>query len=565
MKRFLIVLFLMVSSIILVACDESTTTTDDVTTTEDGVTVETYDYINTRYKNVKIMESYNRSGSDYNYGGIEISIDANTATATIYVIICEDGSEEPTNTQLVAGVSYGDTEVVAAYSAVGTLYQFLDDGDLDMSARYNAYAVIEYNGSYGYMYSTTLVTYSDEELLDKGSGTETDPYKVYTLEDLEMVDYNTSGRENATVGYYILMNNIDLSTKYGEDLANWTPLGYQTGTRTKLEGVFDGQGFTINGLYCVSSVEGTGLFAELHPDAILTNLVLTNVYVETTTQRTAAVVGYNKGTINGVVVLGGTVTSSAKRLGSLSGQCYEAGIISDCYADCDVIGDSGVGGIVGVMSSLADGYSFKVDNCQFSGYVYGSSPAGIVQSISGGTVTNCVVSGATIHNSSSSEVDDPTGGATDDFTYTAPEDTEEDTSTGGTTGDTSTGDTSTGGNDRPSGGPGGTTTSSGGYAISSATVTGGLVYDTYLVGTGSSMCGSSSTGVYYYSVYNNNGYISSATGATKVDLATITSYEWLTETVVLSTSVFYIVDGSFPVLYSAYGSESYSEFYKGGN
>lgn len=536
MKRFLIVLFLMVSSVILVACDESTTTT--TTTTEDGVTAETYDYVNTRYKNVKIMESYTRSGDEYNYGGIEISIDANTATANIYVIICEDGSDEPTNTQIVEGVSYGDTVVVAAYSATGTMYQFLDDGDLDMSERYNAYAVIEYDGSYGYMYNTTLVTYSEEELLDKGSGTETDPYKVYTLEDLEMVDYNTDGRENATTGYYILMNNIDLSTDYGADLKSWTPLGYQTGTRTKLEGMFDGQGFTINGLYVESELEGTGLFAELHPDAFLTNLVLTNVYVSTSTQRSAAVVGYNKGTISDVVVLGGTVTSTAKRLGAISGQCYEAGNIANCYVDCDVIGDEGVGGIVGVMSSLADGYTFKVDNCQFAGYVYGSSPAGIVQSISGGTVTNCIVSGATIHNSSSSEVDNPTGGTTDDFTYVPPTDVEEDTEEDTTTG--------------------------GAYAISRATCTGGLVYDTYLVGTSSTLAGSSSTGIYFYSVYNNNGYLASATGGTKVDLATITSYDWLTDELLLSTYVYNIVDGEFPVLLCAYNSSSYKDFYEGG-
>ncbi|MBQ7328202.1 MAG: hypothetical protein IJX00_04530 [Clostridia bacterium] len=83
-----------------------------------------------------------------------------------------------------------------------------------------------------------------------GSGTSSDPLKIYDGTDLANVAmwinnyYKTQSGSYHNTLYYKLMNNIDLSAHY------WFPIGVENKTfqSNHFKGVFDGSGFTINGL-----------------------------------------------------------------------------------------------------------------------------------------------------------------------------------------------------------------------------------------------------------------------------------------------------------------------------
>ncbi len=358
----------------------------------------------TRYSNVSIIESKQGTqtidGIRYSIGGIQISITAYSKNAEIYTMVVPHGSEAPTNKQLEAQTDYGNVNVLFNNSGEnGFLYKFITSG-YTPGEKYDCYAVIKNGGNYSEIqYKTTVFTYADTELMYKGDGSLKDPYEVYTVEDLEAVGVVTSERSNALEAYYELKNNIDLSEKYNEDGESWNPIGQVNGKRNKFAGTFNGAGFTISGLYQNTDIEGTGLFSELDVAGWITNLILTNVNIYTTTQRTAAVVGYCKGNVFNVAVIGGSITTTANRCGSITGHMYDNGIINSTYADVTITSSAAnAGGIVGQASSVSGSYKFEIKNSQFVGEVTanGGNAGGIVGSAEDTTVENCIVANATV-------------------------------------------------------------------------------------------------------------------------------------------------------------------------
>lgn len=402
MKKMLVFLSVLTAALALTGCKSSYVESEATST---------------RYKNVSILEKTNGTSNGYKIGGIEISIDSVSPNAMIYAMVIEQGATAPTNSELKKG-KYTSGELIGAYNGKSSLYVFIDDEQFTQGKSYDCYAVIENDGFFSEVtYSTTVHTYLQENLVDKGSGTLKDPYLVSTVEDLEAVCYATSTMMNAETAYYKLTNNIDLTEKYNQEaydayfeengeykdgFGSWLPLGQQAGSRRKFYGVFDGNGYTINGLFQRTAIEGSGLFSELDASGIIMNLTLTNVDISTTTQRTSAVCGYSKGTITGVIVLGGTVTSTANRLGGIVGQMYEAGHIIASYADVDVLGGTSsgdVGGIVG--GTTAGSLALTISDCQFTGNVTGGTDVGgIGGDISGTNVKNNSVFGADVYGTS---------------------------------------------------------------------------------------------------------------------------------------------------------------------
>lgn len=363
----------------------------------------------TRYSNVSIIESTNgvhtvtdSNGDDvrYKYGGIQISVSAYSSSAEIYTMVVPYGSEAPSNKELAAQKDYGNVKVLFNFQATGFLYQFIDDAEFEQGEKFDCYAVIKNGSNFSSItYKTTVFTYTEDQLEYKGDGSFKDPYEVYTVEDLENVGVVTADRANALTGYYQLMNNIDLSGKYNEDGESWNPIGQVNGKRNKFAGYFDGKGFTINGLYQNTDIEGTGLFSELDVEGWITSVILTNVNINTTTQRTAAVVGYCKGNVYNVAVLGGEINTTANRCGGITGHMYDNGHINATYVDVIINSTSqNAGGIVGQASSVSGSYTFSIKNSQFVGEVNADSgnAGGIVGSCEDTTLENNIVSGATV-------------------------------------------------------------------------------------------------------------------------------------------------------------------------
>ena len=181
-----------------------------------------------------------------------------------------------------------------------------------------------------------------------GSGTEEDPYRIYTAADLQ-------GASNS--GYYKLMNDIDLTSWINENspTEGWPAIGRNSTDATYI----DGEGHTVSGLWTNTTKDYNGLFSN-YSAGYIKNL---NVKVA-----------------NGKKVKGGDYT------GVLIGRMYNGEIIN-CTIEGDVDGTLHVGGVAG----YAEKATMKANS--YEGSVSSSSGNAFVGGISGHamnvTTTSC--------------------------------------------------------------------------------------------------------------------------------------------------------------------------------
>lgn len=239
-----------------------------------------------------------------------------------------------------------------------------------------------------------------------GSGTEEDPFSIYTAEDLQSIN---------SYKYYRLMADIDLTEWINENnpTGGWIPIG-ASGNATMKQ--LDGNGHKITGLWCDNNLENCGLFATTYNATIrdLTIYIANGKKVKGGT-NTGALIGYAEATeldsitvygdveggsnVGGIVGYGnydsndqyfslrksslyGDVTGDYF-VGGLVGQ--SAGTLQECYSQGNVTGkgaDCYVGGIVGYNR-------FRVENCYSNAAVNaGASSSNSQNQYAGGIVGN---------------------------------------------------------------------------------------------------------------------------------------------------------------------------------
>lgn len=267
-----------------------------------------------------------------------------------------------------------------------------------------------------------------------GTGTEDDPYLIYTAEELQMIGLMSCDWDK----HFRLMADIDLSAYKGTSfniigfIIN--NLRYEVRTFT---GVFDGNGHTISNFSYVSNdTDYIGLFGHAgwspYNKGEIRNLGLIDPNVDAGTGNyVGSLIGYG-GTITNCYVNGGSV-SGHNCVGGLVGTCT-AGTITECNSSASVSGVNDVGGLIGdkdadtVMYSYSVGTvsggnwvggligsnSSRVNQCYSTASVSGNNNVGgltggsiggfgsgsIATSYSGGTVTgNENVGGLVGHNS----------------------------------------------------------------------------------------------------------------------------------------------------------------------
>ncbi len=169
-------------------------------------------------------------------------------------------------------------------------------------------------------------------------------YQIFTLADLQ--DINAHRDQD-----HILMNDIDAS-----DTVNWNGgLGFDT--IGGFSGTFDGQGYTISGLYMNRPTEDfVGLISIMTTGSIVSNLNLIDVDI-TGEDWVGGLVGIkNDGAINNCMVSG--EVSGVQNVGGLIGQS-SAGPITSSSSQGNVEGTGGyVGGLVGNNhNQIFDSYS----------------------------------------------------------------------------------------------------------------------------------------------------------------------------------------------------------------
>lgn len=247
--------------------------------------------------------------------------------------------------------------------------------------------------------------YTGDQTEPAGSGTENDPYRISTADEL----YWFADRANHTDGYLsahvVLVNDItfnegvlDESGKFNGNVSyfkEWQPIGTCEGPTSKgYTGTFDGQGHTISGLYLENEYQNyVGLFGFVDTGGIVKNVNITSSYflgnsriggicgsccgkITNCTFSGLIIGGFNAGGICGMSTLGSDIVN-CRNSGEIVGSGTYAGISTSMY----------IGGVCGANGG-------KATNCQNSGPVTGTRQVGGVFGNNTGKVTNCKNSGS---------------------------------------------------------------------------------------------------------------------------------------------------------------------------
>jgi len=228
------------------------------------------------------------------------------------------------------------------------------------------------------------------------------PHPICTLSDLNRV------REHLDWNYTLQADINATDTRSWNNGIGFIPLETYSGE-------FNGNDYTITGLYVNTTSAYVGLFSQTTSSAILTNLRLTDVNVSTTNNWAGALVGKNSGYISSITIDGnlygamnGTGMLAGQNIGrieysSVSGKVagkwhlggfvgLNTGPINNSFSSCDVTGPSSpVGGFIGsnygpVYNSYATGTVSSTSALQVGGFI-GLNNANIFESYSTGTLT----------------------------------------------------------------------------------------------------------------------------------------------------------------------------------
>ena len=189
-----------------------------------------------------------------------------------------------------------------------------------------------------------------------GEGTEENPYRITNAAELywfaglvngdesiigNSIKQNTGACavliENITINENVLDENGSLNGN-GSGLEQWTPIGsYGIRGEEAYIGTFDGNGYTISGLYVDSDAQYVGLFGCVGRNGKIQNVGVVDSYISATGDKVCVggVCGYNyEGTIENCYNTG-TVTGSGINVGGVCGgnswniiNCYNTGKVS---------------------------------------------------------------------------------------------------------------------------------------------------------------------------------------------------------------------------------------------
>jgi hypothetical protein len=260
-----------------------------------------------------------------------------------------------------------------------------------------------------------LVNIFADGVMPQGTGTETNPYQINTLDNLLWLSTNSSSWSS----HFIQTSDIDASEtvnwNYGE---GFSPIG---NAANRFTGSYDGQDYIIHSLYIYRPFNyNIGLFGYLN-NAMITNINTMDADVWGA-MLVGAVSGYCSNTLITNCSSSGAVNGGG-RLGGIIGECQSSSLqncfssivndynvvnhvggivgyasdssITQCSSDATLENANTVGGIVG--ESIDSFTCF----CNFTGYIIGiCTVGGIAGSNNNSTISNCTNSGTLTTNPS---------------------------------------------------------------------------------------------------------------------------------------------------------------------
>lgn len=194
-----------------------------------------------------------------------------------------------------------------------------------------------------------------------GNGSEDLPYLIQNLENLFWISLETQSGNSFSGKHFIQTSNIDASdTEEWFDGQGWLPIG---GNSNPFSGIYNGNGSCINGIF-INRPDNSylGLFGVVQ-QASISNLAVTNAYIQ----------GKNS-------------------IGGLAGKCGNSSFISHCYSTGEIIGESNIGGLIGVGGGYDDNSTFCYSYSKVN--VTGTSTLGGLVGFIGGKIDCCYSNGS---------------------------------------------------------------------------------------------------------------------------------------------------------------------------
>ena len=229
-----------------------------------------------------------------------------------------------------------------------------------------------------------------------GNGTQDDPYRITSKQDLEtMRDFINDTSYNLYYGHacYVQTTDIDLENE------SWIPigLGYDDTSDGKLGlgdynyltrmffGNYDGNNHIIKNLNVDGIGRNVGLFSYIRgEEAIISNLVVSGNVTTTNGYAIGGIVGEMQygSKVNNCAFIGNvSANEDASYVGGIAGQIWASGDVTNCYHTGNITGAKCAGGISGRAAFgnwNSDGDETNVKNCYHAnGIVRGSEYTGV--------------------------------------------------------------------------------------------------------------------------------------------------------------------------------------------
>lgn len=198
---------------------------------------------------------------------------------------------------------------------------------------------------------------------------------------LENVDRDKSANAILTANIIVNTGVLDAVNKgkvSESDFIEWEPIG--TGFSNAYTGTFDGQGYTISGLYFNdSSAKDVGLFGYIGANGKISNVGVLDSYFKFK-ENGGGICGENYGELQNC---SNSSTVSGNRIaGGVCGYTYSGGTVINCKNTGSVRGTNILGGVCGANGS-------NITNCFNKGTVSGQYEVGGVCGANRSNITNC--------------------------------------------------------------------------------------------------------------------------------------------------------------------------------
>lgn len=228
---------------------------------------------------------------------------------------------------------------------------------------------------------------SQNEYDVNGDGTMDSVYEISNAGELIWFrDFVNSGNTNANA---VLINDIVVNENLLSDDGNvvgsinylWTPIGSAS---AMYNGTFNGQGHTINGIFCSIEADYAGLFGYVGSNGTVREVGLNDTYVSGA-NCSGGFAGRNAGKIENCFITRGFVYANSKA-GGIVGE--NANSISSCYTTSFVFGGNYVGAVCGNNTSNISDCYYLEDNASttvftFQNGIGTSSATGVMSDTAG--------------------------------------------------------------------------------------------------------------------------------------------------------------------------------------